>query len=92
MDRQLEFDRKVEAKARKLFLRNSAVIPAGYVREGELLKAGDLADRLGIVRRRPIDLLRVLYDSRPRTGSLDAARREVDILHFNQVNEHQANS
>ena len=50
MDRQLEFDRKVAAKARELFLSHFAVIPAGYVREGEWLKAGELADRLGIDR------------------------------------------
>ena len=59
MDRQLEFDRKVAAKARELFLSHFAVIPAGYVREGEWLKAGEFADRLGIDRRRPVGLLRV---------------------------------
>ena len=82
MDRQLEFDRKVAAKASELFLRKIAVIPAGYVSSGDWLRAGELADRLGITRRSPRDLLRVLYETRPRPESVEVARREVDILTF----------
>ena len=88
MDRYREDDeQKLLTHAKLAFWTEFATIPAGYWLEDDhdmspWMLAAEFGIQIGVDAKSITDLLRVLYARRPRPGSLDAARREVDIVQF----------